>query len=242
VNALLVARRDLGAYLSSMSAYVIIAALLLLNGLFFHAWALGRASARYSHEVLEDFFYLNWGFAVATAVLLTMRCFADEASQGTETLLRTSVVSDGAVVVGKWLAAMGMVVLFVGLTVYMPGLIFVNGKVSLTHVAVGYTGVLFGGAAASAIGVFCSALFRNQIASGIVAGVLAVYMSVLAWMVSEIVSSPFSEVAAYTALFNQHFVPFMEGRFSSSSVIYHGSLTAFFLLCAAHVLHSRRWE
>jgi len=242
MNALLVARRDLGAYLGSMSAYVIIAALLLLNGLFFHAWALGSESARYSHEVLEDFFYLNWGFAVATAVLLTMRSFADEAAQGTETLLRTSVVSDGAVVLGKWLAAMGMVSIFVVLTVYMPGLIFVNGKVSITHVTVGYSGVLMAGMVASAIGVFCSALFRNQIASGIVAGVIAVYMSVLAWMVAEIVAAPFSEIAAYTALFNQHFVPFMEGRFALSSVVYHLSLTAGFLLAAAHVLHSRRWE
>jgi len=242
MNALLVARRDLGAYLGSMSAYVIIAALLLLNGLFFHAWALGSESARYSHEVLEDFFYLNWGFAVATAVLLTMRSFADEAAQGTETLLRTSVVSDGAVVLGKWLAAMGMVSTFVVLTAYMPGLIFVNGKVSVTHVAVGYSGVLMAGMAASAIGVFCSALFRNQIASGIVAGVIAVYMSVLAWMVAEIVASPFSEVAAYTALFNQHFVPFMEGRFALSSVVYHLSLTGAFLMGATHVLHSRRWE
>lgn len=242
MKSLLVAKRDLGAYLGSLSAYVIISALLLLNGGFFHAFAMGRESARYSHEVLEDFFYLNWGFAVATAILITMRCFADEVSQGTETLLRTSVVSDGSVVVGKWLAAMGMVGVYVALTGYMPALIFVNGSVSPNHIAVGYLGVLLAGSVASAIGVFASALFRNQLASGIVAAVIAVYMSVLAWMVAEIVSPPFSDIAAYTALFNKHFVPFMEGRLATASVIYHLTLTAGFLFAATHVLNGRRWE
>ncbi len=242
MRSLLIAKRDLGAYVSSVSAYVIVAALLLLNGGFFHAFALGRDDARFSHEVLEDFFYLNWGFAVATAVLLTMRCFADESAQGTESLLRTSVLRDSSVVLGKWLAAMGMVLAYVALTAYMPALIFVNGSVSFAHIAVGYSGVVLAGAVASAIGVFCSALFRNQIASGIVAGVIAVYMSVLAWMISDILSPPFSDVASYTALFNHHFVPFMEGRLSTSSVVYHLTLTASFLFAATHVLHARRWE
>jgi ABC-2 type transport system permease protein len=242
MRSLLIAKRDLGAYVSSVSAYIIISALLLLNGGFFHAFALGRDDARFSHEVLEDFFYLNWGFAVATAVLLTMRSFADETAQGTESLLRTSVLSDGAVVLGKWMAAMGMVLAYVFLTAYMPALIFVNGSVSFAHIGVGYTGVILAGAVASAIGVFSSALFRNQIASGIVAGVIAVYMSVLAWMIADILAPPFSDVASYTALFNHHFVPFMEGRLSTSSVVYHLTLTAGFLFAATHVLHSRRWE
>ena len=242
MNAWLVAKRDLRSYFGSMSAYVIIAALLLLNGGFFQAWVLGRDAEQYSHEVLENFFYLAWGFAVATAVLLTMRSFADEAAQGTETLLRTSVVSDGAAVVGKWLAAMGMVAFYVGLTGYMPGLIFVHGHVSPSHVAVGYLGVLLAGGVASAVGVFSSALFRNQIASGIVAGVIAVYMSVLAWMVADNVAPPFDAVTSYTALFNQHFVPFMEGRFTTASLVYHLTLTAAFLFGATQVLHLRRWE
>jgi ABC-2 type transport system permease protein len=135
-----------------------------------------------------------------------------------------------------------MVLFYVILTAYMPALIFVNGQVSTTHIAVGYSGVLLAGGVASAVGVFSSALFRNQLSGGIVAGVIAVYMSVLAWMVAEIVGAPFSSIAAYTALFNQHFVPFMEGRLATSSVVYHLSITAAFLYAATHVLHVRRWE
>jgi len=242
VNALTIARRDLASYLQGYSAYVIIAALLLIQGLFFHAFALGTEQARYSHEVLENFFYLTWGFSVATAILLTMRSLADEHALGTEILLRNSVLSDGDVIFGKWLAAMGMVTLYAVLTIHMPLLILVNGKVSVAHVFAGYAGVLLGGAVAAAVGVFCSALFRNQLAAGIVGGLIAIYMSVMAWMLAEIVEPPFTDIVAYTALFNKHFVPFMEGRLVVSAIVYQLAVSALFLLLATRILHARRWE
>jgi len=242
MNALVIARRDLASYLQGYSAYVIIAALLLGNGVFFHAWVLGSTKALYSHEVLENFFYLAWGFAVATAVLLTMRSLADEHALGTDVLLRTSVVSDGEVVVGKWLAAMGMVTLYVVLTLHMPLLILVNGKVSVAHLLAGYVGVLLGGGVASALGVLTSAIFRNQIAAGIVGGLIAIYFAIIAWHLSEVVEPPFTEIVAYSAIFNQHFVPFMEGRVNIASFVFHGSMTAMFLALSTQILHNRRWE
>jgi ABC-2 type transport system permease protein len=242
VNALTIARRDLASYLQGYSAYVIMAALLLIQGLFFHAFALGTDQARYSHEILENFFYLAWGFSVATAILLTMRSLADEHALGTEILLRTSIVGDGAVITGKWLAAMGMVALYALLTIHMPLLIFVNGKVSAAHIAVGYAGVLLGGAVASGLGVFCSALFRNQLAAGIVGGLIVIYMSVMAWMLAEIVEPPFTEIVSYTALFNRHFVPFMEGKVVVSAVVYQLSVACLLLTLATIVLRARRWE
>jgi ABC-2 type transport system permease protein len=242
MNALVIAKRDLASYLQGYSAYLIIACLLLFNGLFFHAFALGQSEAHYSHEILENFFYLAWGFAVATAVLLTMRSLADEHALGTEVLLRTSIVNDGEIVLGKWLAAMGMVTLYTTLTVHMPLLIFVNGKVSVAHLVVGYLGILLGGAVASALGVFCSALFRNQLAAGVIGGLCAIYMSVMAWMLSEVVDPPFTDIVEYTAIFNQHFVPFMEGRLSLAAVVYHVTLCTLFLMLSTLILNGRRWE
>lgn len=242
MNALIIAKRDLASYLQGYSAYLIIAALLLFNGLFFHAWALRGDEARYSHEVLEKFFYLCWGFSVATAILLTMRSLADEHALGTEVLLRTSVVKDSEIVVGKWLAAMGMVGLYVSLTIHMPLLIFVNGKVSVAHMVVGYLGVLLGGGVAAALGVFCSALFRNQLAAGLFGGLLAIYMSIMAWILSEVVDPPFTEIVSYTAVFNQHFVPFMEGRLTLSALVFQATLGALFLGLSTLILNGRRWE
>src|SRR5690606_11263591 len=90
-NVLTIARRDLGAYLLGYTAYVIIAGILFIEGLMFNAFAMGAESARYSHEVLEDFFYINGGAAMIASVLLTMRSLAEEQATGTDVLLRTSV-------------------------------------------------------------------------------------------------------------------------------------------------------
>ena len=144
MNILCIARRDFKAYTHGYAAYVIIASVLFLQGLFFNAWVLRPSSARYSHEVLEDFFYLDGGFVIAAAILLTMRALAGERATGTDVLLNTSTMSPGHIVVGKWLAAMGMLGLLTLLTGYMPALIFVNGKVAIAHILVGYLGVLCG--------------------------------------------------------------------------------------------------
>jgi len=239
VNALNIARRDLASYLQGYSAYIIIAGLLLVHGLFFLAWGMQED---YSNDILGRFFYLCWGFGVATAVLLTMRSLAEEHARGTEVLLRTSVVSDGQVVIGKWIAAMGMVSIYLALTLHMPLLVFFAGKVSVAHLVVGYFGVLLGGSVASALGILSSALFRNQLAAGIIAGLVAIYMAIISWMLAEIADPPFADVLSWTALFNQHFVAFMEGRFSLSSVVYQTTLTALLLYLATQILNHRRWE
>ena len=78
-------------------------------------------------------------------VLLSMRTLAEERQDGTDVLLQTSVVTDFQIVLAKYTAAMGMLLLLLALTIYLPMLVFVNGKVSWAHIGVGYLGLaLFG--------------------------------------------------------------------------------------------------
>src|SRR5262245_18916434 len=146
MNAWLIARRDLGAYLHGITGYVIVAAVLFIDGVLFEAVAMG-SGAKYSHEVLEQFFYFCSGTTMIASVLLTMRSIAEERQTGTDVLLHSSPVSEGQIVLGKYLAAMGIVALLTLLTIYMPMLIFVNGKVSFAHIGVGYLGLLCLGSA-----------------------------------------------------------------------------------------------
>lgn len=240
IPALLIARRDLGAYLHGLTGYVIVAAVLFVNGILFQAFALGD-SAKYSHEVLEHFFYFSSGTTMIASVLLTMRAIAEERQTETEVLLQTSPVSDTQVVVGKYLAAMGMLGLLTAMTAYMPALIFWHGKVSLAHVGVGYLGLMALGSATCAIGIFGSSLFRNQMAAAILSGVLVVTLLIL-WMVADKVEAPFEDLLAYMALYNKHFVPFQEGRLSTAGLVYFASATFAFLMLSIRVLEGRRWR
>jgi len=239
-NALLLAARELRAYARSPLGYVVAAAVLLGEGTYFYA--LGLRGTQLSTDVLRIFFEAANGGTIFLAAVLAMKLIAGERENGTLVLLNTAPIRERELVLGKFLAGLAFLSLLGLITAYMPALIFVNGKVSVAHMAVGYLGVVMGGGGAAALGGFCSGLFRNQLAAGIVGGLIAIYMSVMAWMMADIVDPPFTDIVEYTAIFNQHFVPLMEGRISVSSVVYHVTLSALFLLLSTQILHGRRWE
>ncbi len=240
MNVWLVARRDLLAYLRSYAGYAIIAGCLLIDGLLFNFVALG-SGAEYSHKVLEEFFNLTSGLTMIAAILFTMPTLAEERDNGTDVLLRTSAVPDHSVVLGKFFGAMGMLALLIALTVYMPAMILVNGKISLAHVAVGYLGLLLLGGAVASIGVFSSALFRTQLPAGVIGGVITVSL-LLGWAGSQVTDPPFTDILAYMALYQGHFEAFKEGRLLSSAVVFYLSIMFVFLTLATTVLQSRRYE
>ncbi len=240
MNALLIAKRDLAAYLHGFGGMAIISTMLFIDGLLFQVFVIGTGE-KYSHEILEQFFYMSSGVVMIASVLITMRAIAEERQTGTDVLLHTSPVSEWQIVVGKYLAAMGMLTLLTLLTAYMPALIFVNGKVSYAHIATGYLGLLSLGSATTAIGIFGSSLFRNQFGAAIVSGVIVVSM-LLCWLLSELVSAPFTDVVAYMALFDKHFMPFMEGRLLSTGLTFYASVTFVFLMLSSRMLEGRRWQ
>lgn len=235
---LLIAKRDFGAYLNGLTGYVILAAVLFANGLAFQLFSLGQGP-QYSHEILQQFLLWTFGFTTIAALLLTMRSIAEERQQGTDVLLHTAPITDGQIVVGKYLAAMAVLAIFLVLTLYMPGLIFVNGKISFAHIGVGYLGLLCAGSAATSIGIFASSLFRNQVSAVIVGGVIALTMT-LFWLLADKTEPPFSDVFAYMAWFDKHFTPFQKGRLETSGLVFFSSVTYAFLLLTTRVLEGRR--
>lgn len=240
MNALIIARRDLAAYLHGFSGWFILAAVLFITGLLFQVRGLG-SGPQLSHEVLQAFFENCGGMVMIASVLITMRSFAEERQTGTDVLLQTSPLSSTETVLGKYLASMGLMTVLLALTVYMPGLIFVNGKVSVAHIAVGYLGLLMLASGTVAIGVFASTLFKSQMPSGIVAGVIVVTM-LLGWRLADVTDAPFSDVFSYAAYWDKHFTQFMEGRLHVRAAVYYLSVTFVFLLGATKVLEGRRWE
>jgi ABC-2 type transport system permease protein len=148
--ALLIARREFYAYLRSPLGSALTAAVLLIDGLWFHFEGMSRTLL--SAEVLQQFFYGASGTTMIAGIVLSMRLLAEERQTGTLTLLNTSPVRDSEIVAGKFLSAFAVIVLMTVLSIYMPLLILVNGKVSWGHVAVGYLGLLLLGATAIAIG------------------------------------------------------------------------------------------
>jgi ABC-2 type transport system permease protein len=238
-NVSLIARRELAAYLRTMSGYVIIAVMLLVDGLLFNAYA-AQGGGKRSSEVLADFFTLTSGITLVGTVFLSMRLIAEERQTGTIALLYSSPVHDVEIVAGKFLAALAFLSLFLLTTLSMPALVAVYGKVSLGHIAAGYLGLVLVGATGLAIGTFGSALTRSQVVAAVLSGMMVLGLTTC-WLLTKITDRPLTEVVAALAWWG-HFEPFRTGLVQVKHVVYFGLVTFLALFAATRVLEARRWR
>src|SRR5215470_3117014 len=106
-RALIIARRELFAYLRSPLGAIVVAGALMIDGIYFY-WQ-GLTQKLVSAEVLQQFFYGASGGTMAAALFLAMRLFAEERQTGTITLLNTSPIKDWEIVLGKFISAFGVI-------------------------------------------------------------------------------------------------------------------------------------
>jgi ABC-2 type transport system permease protein len=217
----------------------VIAAALLIDGLWFHLQGMSRTLL--SAEVLSEFFNGASATTMGAGIVLSMRLLAEERQTGTFTLLNTSPVRDSEIVLGKFFSALAVIVLMTALTIYMPLLILVNGKVSWGQVGVGYLGLLLLGAATTAIGLFASSLARSQVIAAVV-GTAILVVFLLLWLVARAVEPPLNGFLSRLALHHENFRPFMQGILELRGVVYYVTVTYFFLLAAVKTLEARRWR
>lgn len=239
-NVAIITRRELAGYLRTPSGYLIAAATLLVQGLLFNTRALG-GGAKLSSQVLIDFLRDSSGTTTVAAVLLAMRLFAEERQSGTLVLLYTSPVREAEIVVGKFVSALIVLGIITLLSLYLPALIFVNGKVSLGHIAGGYFGLLCVGAATLALSVLGSAMAKNQLMAGVLAAVF-IFVLFLCWGLSRVVDAPLGTIIAHFSLYEQHFFPFMHGLVQLSDIVYYASIVYVALFAATRVVQSQRWQ
>jgi ABC-2 type transport system permease protein len=237
---MLLAKRELGALLNTPWGWVILAFVLLIDGLLFNVFAMGGRE-KYSADVLSEFFYFSSGTTMIAGILLTMRLIAEERQTGTIVILETAPISEAGVVLGKFLGAWTFLALITLLTAYMPALIFVNGKVSVAQILTGYLGLLSLGAATVAIGTFASALAKNQLLAAVLGGGMLVLL-LLGWMLGQVTEPPVSEIFSYSALWDRHFQPFKDGRINTEGLVFFMSITWGALLLATRALQARRWR
>jgi ABC-2 type transport system permease protein len=234
-------RRELAAYVRSPLGYVVAALLLLMDGVLFQAQVLG-SSARLSAEVLNGFFMFTGVVVQVAGIALSVRLITEERQQHTIILLNTSPVRDVEIVLGKFLAALVFLTGMIILSLYMPLLIMVNGKITVSQLVVGYVGLLLLGASSLAIGIFASSLARQQLVAFAVAGAINGLM-VLLFPLALTLDDPLKHVFETLDLWYVHFQDgFMKGIVNLSDVVYYLAVIYFFLLLATKTLEAKRWQ
>jgi len=233
-------RRELLAYMRSPFSWVLAALLLLVEGILFQAYSL--QGEQLSAIVLERFFYFASGIPLFGGVLLSFRLIAEERQQHSMILLSTSPVRDTQIILGKFFAALTFFAILLALSVYMPLLIKVHGKISSGQILVGYLGLFLMGAAVLAIGLFASSLTKSQLIAAVVAAVITLLMCIL-YLFAKRLDGSVRDVLQQVDLWWIHFQNgFMRGVLNLKDVVYYVAVTYFFLLLAVKTLEAKRWQ
>jgi len=235
MNALAIAEREIKSFFVSSIAWIIAAAFMAMCGFLFAVILLN------SNEASMRFLISNLSVILLfVAPFLTMRLLSEEIRLGTVELLLTNPVRDLDVVFGKFLGAMGFVLVMLALTLYFPALLFVFGSPDPGPIVTGYLGVLLQAAAFVAIGLAVSSTTENQI----VAAFLAFAINLILWLsesISQFVGKPLDAVMKYLSI-TSHFQDFSRGVIDSSHVIFFLSVIAAALFLTYLSLQARRWR
>lgn len=162
---LTIIKRELSGYFSTPVAYVFITIFLVLSGLF--TFYLGNFF-EIGQATLGSFFEWHPWLYLFLIPAITMRLWAEEIKSGTIELLTTLPINIINIVLGKFLAA--WVFTLVSLILTFPMWITVNylGNPDNGVILASYIGSLFMAGGYLSIGIFISALTKNQVVAFII--------------------------------------------------------------------------
>ena len=172
-------KKEFSSFFSNATGYIVIGIFLTLMGLFL--WVIPGEYNVFDNGYanLDGLFYLAPWLFLFFCPAVTMRLFAEEKQTGTWELIITKPISKFQIVLGKYLAALLLV-----LTALLPTLIYYFSISNLAEPAGNvdsgafwgsFIGLIFLAASYVAIGTFASSLSKNQIVSFVLAIVISFF-------------------------------------------------------------------
>jgi gliding motility-associated transport system permease protein len=239
-------KKEIIAFFSSLVGYVAISVFLLITGLFIWVFPGNMNVFDFGFADLNPFFDFAPLVFLFLIPAITMRTFAEEKNAGTLELLFTRPVTDIKIILGKYFAALVLVVFAL-----LPTLIYVftisalavpKGEIDSGAIIGSYIGLLLIASAFVSIGLFVSSITDNQI----VAFILGIFLCFFALYAFDFISqiSEFSGKLDYYIRnigMNEHYVSISRGVLDSRDLVYFLTVNIFFIVISKTALESRKW-
>lgn len=236
-------KRELFSFLSSMVAYITIGVFLLVSGLLL--WVFPETSLLdYGYAELNGFFSLVPYLFMFLIPAITMRSFAEERREGTFELLVTKPITIWQIIFAKYLASL-ILVLFalIPTLIYsysISNLSFPEGNIDSGAVIGSYVGLFLLGAAFTSIGIFSSALTKNQVIAFIVCAGLCAFTFLGFDYTSQILALQNFETLIINLGINQHYISISRGVLDTRDLLYFITFSMLFLLITKLAMGGKR--
>ncbi len=228
-RALVIAGKEFRTFFKTPVAPIVLFAFLLFAGLLFFFvpdyFTQGQASMR------GFFAYLPWLYLIFVPAI-AMKMWAEERKVGTIETLLTLPLGEGAIVLGKFLAAFGLLAAALLLTFPVPLIVAFTAASAVDPgpIAGGYLGALLLGAAYVAMCLFASALTRSQIVAFIIGVGLCFFFVVIGVEpVANVFPQGLGELLKGLSLVHR-FANIQRGVIDTRDLLYYLSMLTVFLL------------
>ena len=221
-------KKEINSFFASPIGYLVIGLFLVLSGLFLWLFKGDFNILESGFADMTPFFLIAPWILIFLVPAVTMRSFSDEKKQGTLELLVTKPISHLQIVLGKYFAA-----LFLILLALLPTLLYIfvidNLKLDTNILDYGsiigsYIGLLFLIAANAAIGLFASTVSDNQI----VAFLIAVFFCFFFYFGFEGISN-MSALPIEKLGMENHYNSISRGVLDTRDLLYFVSISVFFI-------------
>lgn len=237
--------REIRSFFSSLIGYMVIGIFAIIMGLIL--WVFPDFSLlNYNYAGLDQLFSLAPMMFVFLIPAITMRSFSEELQNGTLEILLTKPLHEYEIVLGKFIAALCLV----GIALIPSGLYYFSiyqlgspiGNIDSGSVLGSYIGLLFLSAGFTAIGIFCSSLFKNQIVSFLCALCLCYLIYFGFFYISKlpVFFGKTDDIIQQLGM-DYHYNSMGKAQLLFSDCIYFISLAGFFIFLTVETIKSRNF-
>jgi ABC-2 type transport system permease protein len=237
-NVATLTQRELSSQFFSPIAYIVITIFLVISGIFFMSDNFRPGADASVRVIFGNYLPLVLVFILP---MLTMRLLSEEYRGGTIETLMTAPVNDAEVILGKFLGAFLFYVILLATTLIYPILVSMYGPLDIGLTVSCYVGLLLIGALYIAVGLFFSALTRNQVIAVLCSFVLLAVFTFLMDFLGQKQEGTIRIVLQHLSILS-HYQDFARGLVDATHVVFYLTGTCLFLFFSVKVLEFRRWR
>ncbi len=235
--------KEISNFFSLLIAYIVIAIFIIILGLLM--WVFPDFSILYfNYASLDQLFSVAPLLFLFIIPALCMRTFSEEIHLGTLESLLTKPITETQIVMGKFMAVVLMTLiclvpsLFYFYSVYQLG--SPPGNIDTGAVLGSYIGLFFLACSFVSVGIFCSAISKNQVSAFLIAVLLsfALYFGFYYFSKLPIFFGKIDDIVERFGM-EYHYNSISRGYLDTRDVVYFLSINFLFLWLTIHWIKNR---